>query len=236
MKIAVCEDETLFRDIEKRKLEAFFKEKDKALTVELFEDGLFLLSEIKAGKRFDCILMDLQMEQSDGMQIAAEIRKIDRTTSIIFVTGIETRAAEGYRVEALDYVSKANLDEGLQSALERFWQSYQASVCPMQTDEGETYLLTVSSILWFESDNRKTKIVTRNGEFITPLAIGKVAELLPADCFAELYKGVYAHCAAVKRVGHDTVEMENGKTLPLSRRKRTDVMEKIMMQMRGPKL
>lgn len=226
MRIAICEDESVYRQIEKQQLEAFF-EGEKVL-IDSFEDGLFLLDKMQTGVRYDLILLDLQMEHSDGLDVAERIRKIDAKCDILFVTAMENRAAEGYRVQALDYILKTRLQEGLKEALERFSERRKEERLLLETADGEAAIVSTSEILWVESENRGAKLVTEEKVYHLTMPIGKVAEQLPRRDFIEIYKAVFVQACCIKRIGKDTVEMQNGGVLPLSRRKRNEVMKKVL--------
>ena len=233
MRIGICEDETVFLEFEEKRIHEFFAKQGETVEAETFEDGTPLLTQVSQGKRYDLILLDLQMQQSDGMEIAAEIRKYDRTVPIIFVTGVENRAVEGYHVDALDYVIKSELDARLEVALNRFMAKRKESSIAFDTAEGETVVLAFSDILWVESEKRGVKIVTTEESYYTAQAIGKVTAQLPAEQFMEVYKAVFVQLRAIKRMGNDFVEMVNGETLPLSRRKRKQVMSGVLDLVKG---
>ncbi len=69
-----------------------------------FADGDEILRGYHA--QFDLILMDIQMEFVDGMTAAREIRKLDDSVLIIFLTNFAAYAVRGYEVDAMDYVVK----------------------------------------------------------------------------------------------------------------------------------
>jgi len=233
MRIGICEDEAVFLEFEEKRIREFFTEQGEKTEVETFADGTLLLEQVRLGKRYDLLLLDLQMQQSDGMEVAAEVRKYDRTVPIIFVTGVENRAVEGYHVDALDYVVKAELDTRLEAALSRFLSKRKESTIAFDTAEGETVVLAFSDILWVESEKRGAKIVTATESYYSAQPIGKVAAHLPEGQFMEIYKAIFAQLRAIKRMGNDSVEMANGVTLPLSRRKRKQVMSGVLELVKG---
>jgi len=233
MKIGICEDEAVFLEFEEKRIREFFAKQGEKTDVESFADGIQLLEQMKQGERYDLLLLDLQMQQSDGMEVAAEVRKYDRTVPIIFVTGVENRAVEGYHVDALDYVIKAELDTRLEAALSRFLNRRKESTIAFDTAEGETVVLAFSDILWVESEKRGVKIVTATESYYSAQPIGKVAAQLPEGQFMEIYKAIFAQLRAIKRMGNDSVEMANGETLPLSRRKRKQVMSGVLDLVKG---
>ncbi|MFA6829786.1 MAG: LytTR family DNA-binding domain-containing protein, partial [Bacilli bacterium] len=55
---------------------------------------------------FDLIFLDIELPDSNGMQIAKQIRQIDDDVFIIFCTNIASLALEGYTYHPLDYFLK----------------------------------------------------------------------------------------------------------------------------------
>ena len=233
MKIGICEDEQIFLDFEVKIVKDFFVAKGEVVDIHTFPDGTELLASYNNNDCYDLLLLDLQMEHSDGMEIAGAIRQLDRNVPIIFVTGVENRALEGYQVEALDYVVKSELETRLQSALQRFLDKRRESSIALETTDGETIILPFERILSLESEKRGVKITTLTDTHYSAQPIGKVAALLPPGQFMEIYKSVFVQLRAIKRMGNDYVEMTDGSTLPLSRRKKRQVMSGVLELVKG---
>ena len=234
MRIGICEDEEVYVKLVSEKVTEYFEKRGETVSLDVFSDGAPFLKILREGKSYDLILLDLQLEHSDGMEIAEEIRKKDEAVPLIFVTGMESRAAEGYGVEALDYVVKTQLDLRLEKALGHFWKKWQEHSLIFETSNGETVILAFSEILWIESEGRGVKIVTTSREYHNAsLPVGKVTEKLPQESFVEIHKSVYVRIEMIKRIGQDAVVMSNDAALPLSRRKRKEVMGRVLETMKG---
>lgn len=233
MKIAICEDERLFLDFERKIVQDFFSVQGEVADIHTFPDGTELLASYATKDCFDLLLMDLQMEHSDGMEIATAIRQLDRTVPIIFVTGVEHRALEGYHVEALDYVLKSDIENRLPAALLRFLSKRKESSVAFETTAGETIILPLAQILSVESEKRGVKISTMSETYYSPQPIGKFSSLLPNGQFMEIYKSVFVQLHSIRRMGNDYVEMADGSTLPLSRRKKKQVMSGVLELVKG---
>ncbi|MCR5324569.1 MAG: LytTR family DNA-binding domain-containing protein [Lachnospiraceae bacterium] len=236
MRIAICEDEQIYRDMLKSKVLAYFNKVD----ADTYNDGIDLLKAIDSGRKYDLIFMDLQMDHSDGMETAARIRGKDRDVKIIFVTGIENRATEGYRVAAFDYIVKSELDTTLIPALDRFTRESETEKIAIETEDGETVIIPVKKILWIESEKRGTRLAvmekrvgTPCKEYHSPLPIGKVVTMIDPSVFIEVYKSVYVQTMQIRRLGNDKVIMSDGSELPLSRRKRKAVMSEVLKNVRN---
>ena len=233
MKIAICEDEKIFSDKLLDLLNGYFQKHNQILEISVFTDGIPLIDEYKCGIKYDLIFLDIQLEISDGVNVAAQLREFDKEAAIIFVTGLENRAVEGYAVSAFDYIIKSSLDDRLSDILDRFMQVNKAKFLTVTTLNGETEIILCNDILYIESDGRGTAISTMNSIIRTSLSVNKVYQLLPQDNFVEIHKSVFVMVTKIKRIGSDNVLMCNEKLLPLSRRKRKQVLSAVMAAVKG---
>ena len=233
MKIAICEDEKIFSDKLLDLLNGYFQKHNQMLEVSVFTDGIPLIDDYKNGIKYDLIFLDIQLEISDGVNVAAQLREFDKEAAIVFVTGLENRAVEGYAVSAFDYIIKSSLDDRLSAVLDRFMQVNKAKFLTVTTLNGETEIILYNDILYIESDGRGTAISTMNSIIRTSLSVNKVYQLLPQDNFIEIHKSVFVRVTKIKRIGSDNILMCNEKLLPLSRRKRKQVLSAVMAAVKG---
>lgn len=110
VKIAICDDESHFRKLI-RKILIDYMEKT---------GGLYEIDEFKSGKEFinlgieiikyKIIFLDINMDELDGMETAKKIREISNDIFIVFVTAFINYTLEGYRVDAVRYILKNNVN------------------------------------------------------------------------------------------------------------------------------
>ena len=233
MKIAVCEDEKIYSDKLCKALSDYFDGINIAPEITVYTDGTPLTEAYSNDERFDVVFLDLQLENSDGIETAEKIRKYDSNVPIIFVTGLENRAVEGYAVSAFDYIVKSSLSDRLPAVLDRYMQSTNNMFLTIQTADGRTMIVTVSDIIWAESDGRGSTVVTTDNRLSTTVPVSKIASLLPSNLFTEVHKSIYVNVTKIKCINSDTVEMCSGNQLPLSRRRRKAVMSAVMAAVKG---
>ena len=89
MKIAICEDEKIFSDKLLDLLNGYFQKHNQILEISVFTDGIPLIDEYKCGIKYDLIFLDIQLEISDGVNVAAQLREFDKEAAIIFVLSFE---------------------------------------------------------------------------------------------------------------------------------------------------
>ncbi len=233
MKIAICEDEKVYSDILKSRTEKYFSERGITAETELYTDGGPLLDSLAGGDSWDIIFLDIQLENSDGLETAAGIRESDRRAAIIFVTALEDRMYEGFAVSAFDYIVKHSFDDRIERVLDRFMKEYERGTLTVETVENEAAVLAFQDIISVESDGRGAVIRAAGRDYRTAVPVSRIIPLLPEDMFTEIYLSVWVQIPEIKNIGSDTVEMSDGKVLPVSRRKRKKVMADVMKNVRG---
>ena len=68
---------------------------------------------------FDIRLLDIEMGEVSGMELAGKIRRDNSSVQIVFITGFPDFMAEGYEVSALHYLMKPVSGERLSNVLAR---------------------------------------------------------------------------------------------------------------------
>ena len=104
IKFAICDDEPLMAQELAGHLADYMKENlITAYSVSSFSDGRALLDAID---RFDVIILDIQMEQPDGMETAKLLRRRGDHSLLVFVTVLKELVFDAFQVEAYDYLLK----------------------------------------------------------------------------------------------------------------------------------
>ncbi len=103
LRIAVCDDEQAECELMEKYIREWAACRAYQALVLSFSGGEALLQAFFQ-KGFDLVLLDIQMQGTDGMSAARRIRAADPDAGIFFVTGYEDYLAEGYEVEAFRYL------------------------------------------------------------------------------------------------------------------------------------
>lgn len=93
VRIAIVEDSDQDRELLKKNLSRYEREKDIRFDLTEFSDGEDLVTDYSAD--YDLILMDIKMTFMDGMRAAKKIREMDSEVVIVFITNMPQYAIEG---------------------------------------------------------------------------------------------------------------------------------------------
>src|SRR5699024_8097706 len=103
MRIAICDDEILQLELLKHYVEKWAIEEGINSSIELFKSAESFHFQWLEDFSYDIILLDIQMAELSGIELAKLIREKDKHIQIIFVTAIPDYIGEGYDVDAINY-------------------------------------------------------------------------------------------------------------------------------------
>lgn len=216
VRIAVVEDEQVYREQIVEYLHRYEEEHKEKFQVSVYRDGDDILQEYKA--QFDIILMDIQMRFVDGMSAAEEIRRQDAEVTLIFITNMTQYAIRGYQVDAMDYVLKPvsyfSFGQKLFKAIERLARRHGGHVTVQV--KGGVRRLAVSDIYYVESEGHNLLYHTKNGTIVSPGTMKYAVEMLEKQHFSRGNKGYLINLEHVEGV-RDKCAQVNGENLLLSR-------------------
>ncbi|MBP5324566.1 MAG: response regulator transcription factor [Pseudobutyrivibrio sp.] len=105
MRIAVIDDESIFRMQLQMMVEKIAAEKEIHMEVEGFASGQEFLEGL-SNRRYDIVFMDIFMPDMDGIATAKRLRDLTERTFLIFMTASEGHYPDAFSLHAFDYVTK----------------------------------------------------------------------------------------------------------------------------------
>lgn len=102
--IAIVEDEDGAAELLAGYIERFSKSTGQEFKVDRYRDAVEFLTDYKA--KYAVVFMDIQMPNRDGMSASIELRRLDKTISIVFITNLIQYAQKGYEVDAVAFIIK----------------------------------------------------------------------------------------------------------------------------------
>ena len=233
MKIAICEDNTVFAKELAARIQAFFENKNRIPSIEFFADEKLVQRMSEDANAFDMIFMDIDLGgEKDGVEISHKLRAYASRIPLIFITSLENRAIDGYDVDAFGFLVKRTYAEKLPLVLEKLWKQLYETKTLTVTEKSEMHVLPIKDILWIESDGRNSLVHTFDKTFTDVRSIQNLAAILSETDFIECFKSVFVNVEKIKSVNADTLILLNDHKLPVSRRSRKGVMLAVMKKVR----
>ena len=164
MNIAVVDDEEIIR----QQIYGFIKKQEPDFNISDFNTGEELLA---AGREYDFIFLDIQMEGISGIEAARNLRQRKVDAVLVFITGIKEYVFEAFDVSAFHYLLKPIEEKKFMEVLGRAAEEVEKRKGQKEQQifirtKNQGYTLNLSSILYIESRGKKVEIHTEDMEEI----------------------------------------------------------------------
>lgn len=217
-RIAICDDEQNQIEYITSIVTSWSNHKGHSCEIRTFASAEAFLFEYEEDKAYDILLLDVEMKNINGIELAKRIRKDNNRAEIIFITSHFEFVGEGYEVDALHYLIKPISVEKLTQVLTK--AAEKLSVEPPSvviSCEGETVKLYESDILYVESFLHYIVIHTKDNEYKIKENIS-VFENKVSDVFYRIHRSYLVSLKYITRISRTSVNIGNTE-LPLSRGK-----------------
>jgi len=216
----VAEDEPILRQQLEAKLRKLWPELEVIASV---EDGVAALEALEE-RAPDFMFLDIQMPEMTGVEVA---RHVGARAHVVFVTAYDQYAVQAFEQGAVDYILKPATDERLATTIERLKAKLAAPTPPtdmnavlariseslggkkerlqfIKATVGQTLrLIPVSDVLFFQSDEKYTRVVMAEGEALIKTPIRELLDGLDPAVFWQIHRSTIVNANAISGVTRD---------------------------------
>lgn len=219
VRIAIVEDNENERAKIRECLTDYERNSGVVFDLQEFSTGLEFLEAYTP--EYDLVFMDIEMPGLNGMETAKELRKIDLSVLLVFITNLAQYAISGYEVDALDFILKPinrySFAIKLKRALSRVSKKSE-DYMSVKTD-GETRAVRISSILWIDVNGHYVVYHTTEGDYTEYTTLKEAAAKVSRSAFALVNRSCLVNLRRIEAIARDTVTIGSVK-LDISRPQR----------------
>ncbi len=219
--IFLCDDNKY--DIEKitSLIHLFSKKHTIEFNISHFSNPNLLLYDLDEGKTADIFILDVEMPEMTGFDLAEKIRKQNETAVIIFLTSHNELAYKGYKSKALRYVIKMNLEKDIEEALECAVAELRKTDTKFITlhKYNDFRNIPYKDIMYVSKISRQLVISTLSlGEITDNNGIKDFFESLNDSRFLFIDRSCFVNIDYISQIDGYTLKLKDGQELPISRR------------------
>lgn len=226
IKLAICDDEPVFLNQAERIIQEFNQSRKSEYNFKtvLYSSPRVLWDDISDGERFDVYVLDVEMDEVDGITLSEKIRSIVPNPILVFLSSHTEFpiVRESFKVNALRYVSKIfienSLPEALSAALEELHK--RESSCYLLTYYSNVTRIPYDDIVYVHRVKRMTEIVTVNyGNPQIKKTLSDLFDELQSDRFIFVDKGCFVNADHIIKISDSIIVLRNGERIAVSRKK-----------------
>lgn len=228
----IVDDEPNAIDLLKSRLKLLFPDADIVNSFVKWDEALLALRT----NDIDILFLDVSMPEKSGMDFLKLLP--DYTFQVVFITAHSEFALQAIKLSAAGYVLKPIDDYELTFAINKALLSLNSTKGNGKADSGQNKLkigipnakgvdyLNAEDILYFESVNKYTKVVTNEYSIMSSYNLGEFKKILNADTFFQAHRSYIVNLYKVKR--YETsglLVMDDNMQIPVSKSIRNEFID-----------
>lgn len=213
IRIAICDDDISSADSAYEIINNFH---NKDLYIDVFYSSNEFLSSHES---YNIYLLDIEMEDKNGIEIASIIRKNSNDAVIIFITNYEQYVFDVFEVLPFRFIRKPVHSETLlkciTDAVRHIKEFGQIFFFQMGHKK---YQLNYNEIIYFESCGRKVLIHTSNETYEIYDKISNISSKTDSQIFCQIHASFIVNMNCIRSIRKTEILLNSNITLPISRR------------------
>jgi len=211
----IAEDEPLLREQLKRRLRDAWPELEIVAEAGTGGDALAAFE----ARPVDVAFLDIRMPVMSGLDVA---REVAGGGHVVFVTAYDEYAIAAFDEGAVDYLLKPASPERIEKVAARLKarlaeapQDLAALIARLAARDGghlkwiraslgnAMRMIAVDDVLYFQAEDKYTKVVAAHGEALIKKPIKELYEELDPEAFWQVHRGTIVNLRAIARVERD---------------------------------
>jgi two-component system, LytTR family, response regulator LytT len=229
IRIAVVDDNPVYIKEIKDIIVRYYNEKNIAIKLQCYDKSELLLFDLGEEIKYDIYILDIEMPNFNGIQLAEKIRRDDQTSPIIFITSHLKYSLIGYEYNVFRYIPKSMISLKLVAALDDLVPTFD------NLDE-KFYLISNSSryekvsfneIYYIYKDGKNSMMVCNDKTSRVRKSLKDVFVELDQERFLFIERGYIVNISHVIKLEANDIYMRDGEILHVGRLYAQDVKLKI---------
>lgn len=228
MRIAVCDDDEQELAHLRELITEYQLSRGISNECRFFSNSTDFLCDMKGGE-YDLVLLDVLMPGISGVQVARELRELDKNVKLIFISSSPEFAVESYRVGAYYYLLKPADADSLFPLLDKaeselFLQKEQGFVLK---DRKGVVMISFAGLEYAEVINKTVSFHMADGVVreVTAALADIEEKLLHRQEFIKTHRSYLVNLKYVQSIGESYIVTKNNHNIPVSRRRRSQIQD-----------
>ena len=227
LNFVICDDNLNILDRLEKMLENVFTKNNYEATVTFKSGNSEDILEHTANNRVDAIFLDINLKSNrTGLQLAEEIRKMNKNLYIIFTTGHLEYAMVAYKYKTFDYIAKPITYDRLEETVTRLFEDINGVPKKYLKIDNKNTLVDESEVQFIKRDGMKLVFHTPSRDYDTYSSFNKFQDRLPEN-YVRCHKSCIANISQIKDVEPvtGTITFKDDSTCYIGPKYKSNLME-----------
>ena len=232
LKIALLDDDKTALLISKGAIESFFQEKNIAISLDAFSSPVNFLAMAKE-ENYRLVFLDIDMPELNGLEVGEQIKAINPQTDIIYLSQREDLVFDTLKLHPFGFIRKSKIIQDFANVLELFVNTVLNTNSENKkitlSSKTETIAADIDQIMYIEGNRNYQTFYLKDGSvFDARVLMGDLENKLKEHGFIRVHKGYLVNYLYIRQIAVNEVCLTNNKKLPLSSKRKDEIMEEYL--------
>lgn len=229
LNIAICDDEINDISILKKYISRYNVETDNNIVVSSFLSAKELLLDY-SNNHYDVVLLDIEMPDINGMDLAKQLRETDDDLFIVFTTSYPEYMHESFEVQPFQFLTKPIEYKAVRKLFSDIIKKINRSSKSIVVidAENEKHFVSLNDILFITSmkENKShIRYQLSDMELISKGTLSEIESILATRGFVSPSRGFLVNIHQIKTMNSTCIVLNKGFKIPISRRRAKELQQ-----------
>ena len=239
LKIALLDDDKTALLISKGAIESFFQEKNIAISLDAFSSPVNFLAMAKE-ENYRLVFLDIDMPEINGLEVGKQLKQFNPQTDIIYLSQREDLVFDTLQLHPFGFIRKSRIIQDFANVLELFVNTALNTNSENKkitiSSKTETISADIDQIMYIEGNKNYQTFYLKDGNvFDARVLMGDLETKLKEHGFIRVHKGYLVNYLFIRSIGTNEVSLTNNKVLPLSSKRKDEIMAEYLKTTRQNK-
>lgn len=232
LKIALLDDDKTALLISKGAIESFFQEKNIAISLDAFSSPINFLAMAEE-ENYRLVFLDIDMPEINGLEVGKKLKGFNPQTDIIYLSQREDLVFDTLQLHPFGFIRKSRIIQDFASFLELFvntaLNTNRENKKITISCKTETISADIDQVMYIEGNrNYQTFYLKDGSKFDARVLMSELENKLKENGFIRVHKGYLVNYLFIRMIGTNEVKLTNNKVLPLSSKRKDEIMEEYL--------
>ena len=238
LSLVFCDDDAAFRALLCRTAQEEFRRGGVPVNVTEAASAAELLTLPERGS-FDLIFLDIDMPGMDGIRLGEELRGQGCGADIIYVSNMEEKVYEIFRVHPWSFLRKSRVSEELPGVIAQYVESlrHRGRGLILTDLNGRTRSFSPEDIIYIEAAGKTQKLFAAGQPepVLVRSSMQELDVLTRGIGYIRIHKGFLVNYRYIRKITSRGVLLDDGRDLPVGRDRLSAARERYLdlMKWRG---
>lgn len=214
MKILIVDDDKTFTNILEHDIDKYFREKQNKATITVVNDNF---DQLKITNNYHIVFLDIDLITEDGLMIAKQLREVDHSVMIVFVSSRSQLVFKTFVVKPFYFLRKSDYKADLMSFFEMLDNYFKKSALITLDSRATKVHIPIDSIIYIESHEHQLSIYSKKEIYFDSSSLSGILKKLNNN-FVRIHKFYIINLDYLKGITKGDILLTDNTRLPIGRK------------------